>query len=102
MLKRLYLLIILHMGCITRTRTIRNLLRIKFLSALRSYTFTSPYTLHNFVTEKFPMTRPYRRIYVKIKGVLRYHLPVRVPPPPNVARQRIGKHVPAATNTHST
>jgi hypothetical protein len=45
--------------------TILDLLRIKFLSALRSYTFTSPYTLHNFVAEKFLMTLPYRRIYVK-------------------------------------
>jgi hypothetical protein len=23
-------------------------------------------------------------------------------PPPNVARQRLGKHLPAATNTHAT
>jgi hypothetical protein len=58
-------MIILHMGCIALTLTILELLRIKFLSALRSYTFTSPYTLHNFVTEKFLMTLPYRRIYVK-------------------------------------
>jgi hypothetical protein len=65
MLKRLYLLIILHMGCITLTFTILDLLRIKVLWVLRLYAFTSPYTLHNFVTEKFLMTLPYRRIYVK-------------------------------------
>jgi hypothetical protein len=26
---------------------------------------------------------------------------VLAPPPPNVVRQRLGKHVPAATNTHA-
>jgi hypothetical protein len=46
-------------------------MRIKFLSALRSYTlqnyvtFQQFVTFHNFVTQKFLMTLPYRRIYVK-------------------------------------
>jgi hypothetical protein len=62
------------LGYITLTLTILELLRIKNFSALRYYTFSSPYafhqfvTFHNFVTEKILMTLPYRRIYVKKKN----------------------------------
>jgi hypothetical protein len=51
--------------------TILDFLRIKILSALRSYTFSSDtfVTFHNFVTQTFLMNLPYRRIYVKNSGV---------------------------------
>jgi hypothetical protein len=68
-LKRLYLLIILHMGYITLTLTILDLLRIKFLSALRSYIFSLPYKIS---LPKFLMTRI--DVFTSIKHNLFVHI----------------------------